>query len=499
MFKKIRNDKMRNRSIEIAWHLLIPVLFITILVLFYPYRGRIRDSDEGINVIKGLLVNEGYELFKEIWSDQPPLYTYMLAAIYRVAGYSFTISRLSTVFLSAILMWACVQFLRFTWGKLPALIGAILLFLLPLYNGLSTMVMVGLPAISFAMVSVLFLAFWHRRHQKIWLILSGVFLGLSTLTKLFTGFLVPVSIMGLLASNFSHLKEDRDWRRFLQPAFVWGLSFSIVVIFSVLVFVRPENLAQLISPHLSAGEIDVYQAEEYTLWFHLRAIPDLMFLAIIGLIIAISQKSWLTLYPTAWMVTAFILLSQHAPVWSHQQLLVTLPAAILASIAAGDSIHFLVLKLKKRDWKWFPILVRVIPVILFIRVLAIHFPRVIQEFDLHPEVGMKATYAEMAVLSKMNDYADETNWIVTDMPIFGFWLQKPVPPDLAVISSKRLLTGNLDEEDIIHVILDYEPEQVLLGRFELPSVRSYLDENYELVHNKKSYLLYVRRDLIRDE
>lgn len=487
---------MKGWWIEIVWQVLIPALFTGFLITFYPFRDEIGGADEGINVIKGLLVNEGFELYKEIWNDQPPLYSYILSTLYHFSGYSFTLSRLSTVALSAILMWACIQYLRIGWGNLAGMIGALLLFLLPEYNHLSTAAMVGLPAISFAMVSMLFLVLWHRRQEKRWLVLSGVFLGLSTLTKLFTGFLAPIFLIGLLAGEFPHMKTDRNWRRFLQPAVIWGLSLSAMMIFAVLVFVKIENLAQLIAPHLSAREIDVFEITEFPISFYVKAVMEMILLALIGMIIAIVHKSWLTLYPAAWMVTAYILLSYHSPVWSHQQLLVTIPIAILASVAVGDSARFLVRNLKKREADWLAILLRAIPVIVFIQVITVYFPRAIAEFELHPQVGIRLTSAEMTVLSKMNDYADQTNWIVTDLPIYAFRIQKPVPPTLAVFSRKRILTGNLMETDVIEAILEYQPEQVMLGRFELPSVREYLDGNYRQVHERSPFVLYVRPDLI---
>jgi 4-amino-4-deoxy-L-arabinose transferase-like glycosyltransferase len=349
------------------------------------------------------------------------------------------------------------------------------------------------------MVSMLFLALWHRRQHRAWLVLSGVFLALSTLTKLFTGILAPIFLIGLLAVGYPHLKEGRDWRRFLQPAFIWGLSASVVLIIAVLALVKIENLAQLVAPHLSAREIDVYQTEDNTIWWYIKAVPGIVLLAFIGLGMGLTHKSWLTLYPAAWTLTAFALLTQHAPVWSHQQLLVTIPAAMLASIAVGESLRFLAIKLKEREAHWRTILLRAIPAILFVGVFAIHFPRAIQEFDLHPRVGMRETSAEMTVLALMNEYADETHWIVTDVPVFAFWLGKPVPPNLAVFSSKRLLTANLTEGDVIQAILDYHPEWVLLGRFELPAVQEYLDEHYHLSYDKKQYMLYLRPDLISAE
>ena len=43
----------------------------------------------------------------------------------------------------------------------------------------------------------------------------------------------------------------------------------------------------------------------------------------------------------------------------------------------------------------------------------------------------------------------------------------------------------------------YQPEQVLIGRFELPALEAYLQENYHLILGREPDLvLYVRKDLL---
>ncbi len=64
---------------------------------------------------------------------------------------------------------------------------------------------------------------------------------------------------------------------------------------------------------------------------------------------------------------------------------------------------------------------------------------------------------------------------------------------------KRLTTGQLTEESIIETMQKYQPEQVLLGRqgVDLPLVRQYVKENYELVFSKHETELYVLDRILR--
>jgi hypothetical protein len=95
----------------------------------------------------------------------------------------------------------------------------------------------------------------------------------------------------------------------------------------------------------------------------------------------------------------------------------------------------------------------------------------------------------------MNEYADRTHWIMTDMPMYAFRVQRPVPPVVATFSSKRLATGSLTEEDIVEAMRDYRPEQVLMARFVIPGLEEYLKENYTLILATEFFRLFIRNDL----
>jgi hypothetical protein len=95
----------------------------------------------------------------------------------------------------------------------------------------------------------------------------------------------------------------------------------------------------------------------------------------------------------------------------------------------------------------------------------------------------------------MNEYIDKTNWIMTDMPMYAFRVHRPVPPSVATFSSKRLATGSLTEEDILTAMREYRPEQVLMARFEIPTLEAYLQENYTLILSVEFFRLFIRNDL----
>jgi hypothetical protein len=97
----------------------------------------------------------------------------------------------------------------------------------------------------------------------------------------------------------------------------------------------------------------------------------------------------------------------------------------------------------------------------------------------------------------MTKYTTKTQWVVTDMPMYAFRVGLPVPPPLAAITDKRLASGEVSEEQIIQVIDDYQPEQVLLGRFNLPVVEAYLKKDYRRVYQWGRRRLYLHGELKR--
>jgi hypothetical protein len=132
-------------------------------------------------------------------------------------------------------------------------------------------------------------------------------------------------------------------------------------------------------------------------------------------------------------------------------------------------------------------------------VLATRPVQVISQFE-SPDAAAKEQRApfEDRVMRKINQYSDRTNWMVTDLPMYAFRAGIPVPPNLAVISGKRFVSGALTEEDIIETVMEYKPEQVLIGRFELPALEQSLLENYALILEREQELkLYVRKDFLR--
>lgn len=488
---------------EPAWQLLPPLTYLVVMLRYFPYWQMFWIYfDEGYNLIKALLVLRGYSLYSQVWSDQPPLLTYLLAGLFRVNGPGVYASRLMVLLFTCLLIWALVQFMRMAWGNLAAVAGAVLLILVPDFILLSASTLVGQPSLAMACAALLFLALWHRRGGAWWLVLSAAAMSFSLLIKLYTGFLLPVFGLGLLIGSYSG-RAEKSWWQVIQPASIWsGVVLGLTAGLGWLLG-GPDSLAQLTQPHLAASQA-VAELEENNLLpitYYLRTAWPLLLLALLALYPLVKKRLWLMLYPLAWGATALLILLNYAPVWSHHALLVTVPAAMLAGGALSEALRQgarLLRGPRPAASDWLLLFSSLVALGLLVYLRAPDLQTIVHDYRRF-QVEERFPY-ELTVQKKIDQYAPQTTWMVTDMPMFAFRAGLSVPPNLAVISGKRFLAGDLTEEEILSIVRETRPEQVLIGRFEFPALETYLQQDYSLVLSRDDTTkLYIRSDMLTGE
>ncbi len=488
----------------IKWQVIIPIsLALTFLVFtsfFFPFRGKIQfDGDEGINLMRSMLVVMGKPLYTEISSDQPPLFTHLLALLLRVTGFEVSPARMLVILFASLLVWACSQMLMITHGWRASMLFLPLIIMAPRFLVLSVSVMIGLPAISLAAVALLGLLLWQRDQRQIWLVLSGLAMALSLLIKLFTVFMAPLILAGILLTIY--LRERRFTWPLLRPALAWSISFGGLGLVLGLALVGPQNIPQIILPHLLAPAQAGFRGANFAINTHLQPALPLLLLGAFGALLALLRRQWLALYPLGWAVLAYILLLWHAPVFYHHQLLITVPAAMLAAIGIDQGLGMLVSAIGR--WSLPRPFARLASGLLTVLLLGVLINSAIPTLQSElvdstqtDSFALRGTAGKLKVLNLMADYADRTRWILTDMPMYAFLVRRLVPPLLATFSEKRLLTDSITAEEVLATLRAYNPEQVMLARFNLPLLDEYLALNYSLVASPEFFRLYIRKDLL---
>ncbi|MFA5322390.1 MAG: hypothetical protein WC373_06910 [Smithella sp.] len=484
----LKNQHIIKRLKDWALPLLIPVLFFSLIILVFSTPVFEFNPDEGGNLMKAMLLDQGYNLYSQIWSDQPPLFTHALAWLMHFWGYDVECGRVLVLLSSCLLLWGAFLFLRIAAGTGQALIGTMVLTWIPHFLQLSYSVMNGLPAMALAMMALAALAAWHRSHSPMLLILSALLLVLSVLIKVFTIFLFPIFFLGIALSLYGSNEAGFSCQRY-RPAILFFSAFAAVLMGLSWLLIGFDNIQALLQPHLLARHVEKYKnITLYTVFRHHDW--QLLFLALAGSIIAIRQHRWLLLYPVAWATVAAVILSQHNPVWTHQLLLVTVPAAMLVPSTLEAFWKLLKPPINKGFLNWRG------AIIVLLIILCFHdATKLVLRTQARYRVVKTKVVWNWQMAATMAMYAPQTRWVVTDRPMFAFRNGLLVPPGLAVLSDKRLQTSSL-EKQLPQIIRQVQPEQVALARFQWPQMLPYLRQHYKLVFSAPGLSLFVRSDLV---
>ena len=483
--------------------------YLVLVLIFSDFRDVFEfDMDEGNNVIKALLVDRGYGLYSQIWSDQPPLFTWMLTGCFRLFGWDVNVARALVLLFASGIVFALYDSLRITWGHAAALAAVALLPCSKYFVTLSVSTMLGLPAISLAVLGLWALLRWRAGGRVPWLLVAGVLMGLSWATKLFTAFLLPVFAVWIVLVDAGG-DRSRRWPRALACSAGWSLCAVLIPAIILLLAAAPVYWGPLYSTHADARTAGVYGqgAPVGQLLGNLGDDWQIMLLAAMGVIHVVLRKRYGLLIVVAWIVVALAALWKHAPVWYHHHLLVSVPACAMAGIAVGQiaSGGF------RTQRGWDRIVGTLLRVAAVVAAAALGWAVITGAKRPADWPWLSWRDHDRFVVQVMKAYQHATDEVVVDRQMYAFRADYAVPPNLSVTSHKRLVTGNLTGEEILRTIAEQKPQQIVLSwRFSDELKRSILEAirgRYTLVyHGVQVYLddrqipveIYVRTDIARD-
>jgi len=481
--------------LDLASHIVVPAGFIAIMLAFHPFRTYFEvDPDEGNNLIKSLLLDRGYRLYSQIWSDQAPLFSYALQWWFNRFGWTIPAARVLMVVCSAVTLWGVYQTARLVAGHAAGIAAVILLLLTPYYIALSVSIMLGLPALMWAVISLWALTVWMQRSGHRWLVLSAVALSLSVMTKLFTGFLAPIFGAAVLVKAWRDGRQKLAPPRRIIPAAIWSGAWLLPTIAMLLLIVRPGGFSQLIQPHIKAQDVYAEVSATANIAWRLTGegnpggAEDIIVLGTIGLALAVLQRRWIALIPAAWAAAAYVSLSCHAPIWYHHVPLVMIPVALLAGMAVGGVVP----TTPGRPPLWGAagtvgtVVLRLAAVACTVLVI-VGIPGKHGKYASSKQLGGMVEYAprDRYLTAVMKQYAPQSRWVFSDRQIYAFVAGLPVPPELSVTSRKRLHTTKMSDQDFVNVLRRYSPEQVVMGGWRMPMtapLSAYLREQYTLIY-----------------
>ncbi|MFH1191195.1 MAG: glycosyltransferase family 39 protein [Candidatus Omnitrophota bacterium] len=441
--------------------------------------------DEGIDSIKSLLHLNGFRLYKEIWSDQPPLFTVILSFWYKIFGASFYYGRILVLFFCAFLILAFYLAIKNLHGRIGAFAGCLFLMMSLSYLRLSVSIMLGLPALALAMASIYYGALYAKSKLKYPLILSGIFMALSLQTKFFTVPLIPIIALGI----------GRARKLWLAVVFLTYLTITIIFFYPDFHLLIP----QLVKPHFTL--LNSSNQHLPVIYAMLLQDYDIALLALCGIILSIKKRGWGFLMPFSWLLLNSAMLLIYKPVWYHYYPLISIPICWLAAISVSSFFSLRASQCwlpKKNTSDIWDVLLRWLTAILLILSITL-LPS--KYHRMRNSLQGETSIQESQILKLLLKYKPNTRWIFSDIPTFAFSTGMLIPPEIAVTTVKRKFTNEDAGDYFVNILQKYKPEQILISSSYgySPRIISFIRENYIKIYD--DYVLkppdypYPNRDL----
>lgn len=476
------------------------VIFATLLIAFLVFQlnhlgGFAWDFDEGIELSKAWLMLDGYQLYTDIWADQPPGHTTLIALAFRFFGVSMAPARAVTVIFGVVGLIAaawCVRELNGGWTG--ALAAAATLAVAPNYFWASRAVMKGLIHFVIATLAIGLALTAHRTRQPRWFAASGFVFSCALVVKLQMIYLAP--LLGLLVIlAYRDTPRDLIDGPGLRSTLGLLLGAAIPLAITALLYDPRAMFDQVVLTYFETrGAFPVDLAGNLgKIWTYLTADNlGLSGLAAFGVLSVLVKPSERRLVVVVWLGLTIATAAQHAPLWLQDHFL---PILLVMSILAGIGVADLLRRLPSttptgRRRRRLLTICGVAAVVLYL----VTFNRVLQTDAMllsarsydndgtlrHPEARDQAEaerraqrFAAGVTYVQANSTPDA--WVVTDYQVLAFWANRRVPPGLAAISTRRIDIGRLDAAALMRAVEQYEPSIVLTWTEQLDSFDSFMN------------------------
>ncbi|MBB5754474.1 pectate lyase [Prosthecomicrobium pneumaticum] len=456
---------------------LVPGLLLVLLVSAPGTWWRVLDYnvDEGFNLGKAALYNAGFDLYRDVWNDQPPILTVLLAALQRVFPDSVAAGRTLVLVMAVLLLAALFRVTRRLQGSGVAWIATLLLASAALFQDLAVSVMIGLPAIALTVVALDLLT---RRSIRPWrdgLVAGGIY-AVALHTKLFV---LPILPALALAAWIAAAGEGRRARLATFLAATGAVYGLIALILDI-----PIGGA-LVGPHVTPALRATYSFAANLRQF-VRGLSDVALLMLVALAacawIVARRRGGADWIPVLWLLPAFLVLVLHTPLWTHQFLLLVVPGTWCAAI---------LLDAARQELRTAPPRVKGVSAALALAGL-VHI--VVVQVETW-RGGARAALAASVDTEAIRRLWRAGDWTYCDRAIDCFRVGALVPPETVVNSGKRVTAGNLPEDLLIRMLERRAPAQLVFrnGIVE-PALRSALRPGYVALADMAGIEHFVRRD-----
>jgi len=232
---------------------------------------------------------------------------------------------------------------------------------------------------------------------------------------------------------------------------------------------------------------------------------DMTIPAVLGIILLLrrARKAPLEIIPVAWLALALTVFATHTPWWSYYYVHIAIPL----SWCAGSGIAFMMAATPKKVaaalWPARSTRLSLRRRFGVIAVFAVYLTCAIPWMAARTYLQISGirqspqTYYAL-VLNEIDRFKPFTDWIYTDNLTYSFYSGVPIPPQLAVVSLKRLWSGEITEGGVAAEMQKYKPGLIALRNDtrELP-FQTRLNAEYRLVYHDAENRLYAHQTIAK--
>ncbi len=500
------------------------------------------SPDEGIHLMWLRLLSAGYKPYTEVYITYPPLYPLTIQAIWNLWP-TEAAQRWFSVWYTVFGGVGVALAARCWAGRLAGLIAAGLTLFSPILVEPSRAVLAEFPSVAWSVWAVWLAWLAHGRmsawahermgesakegvlaapssrgakstRHRVLLVLSGLCLSASLLTKLLSPFMLILIPIILIASYSSFRLHPLSLPKpLLLDLTIWSLAVILPALLLLPLFNLDSLARQVVEQRLQARTASL---EEQAFWPP-RYERGLMFvqedrvLAVTGLVgLGLAwwkrpRGRWIIL---TWLLLALLMLAFHTPIRYKHYLILIPPLAILGGAAIARWIYDLYRKgipggrftiyARSPISHLQPPLTAVTGFLLLLGLIAWQIPLTLESWQARAAIPQPPKEETQALAFIEAVTAPNDCLISDDMPM-SYWSGRPSPPELAEVSTNRLESGALTTPQLIALTDRYDCQVVMavsnrITKY-LPDYIEWVKQKYlGRFHYGEDILYFAKRD-----
>jgi len=490
-----------------------PTVILTILLSaflliqsFVPMRTAVQiGADEGFELAKATLCLKGYQLYTEVWNDQPPLHTFFITQILKHVSPSILGPRLLTTGFILVLLTSVFLISRRISGLMVAGLTVALLSVSPGFIELSSSCMLEIPALASAVAALAVLQSCRQTRWRIGEVLSGVLFGVAFQMKLVTVILLPLAALiiwlrhreSVLQGGAGVPPAARSSRESCASLF---RSLSLLAASLALSFVAIDcaidrgafllHFQQSWSSHFAAAKSFEYGSpnDHPFDWGVLLKNWDTTVPALLGIVfLGRLRGTAAAIVPLGWLILMLAIFATHKPWWSYYYIHSAIPLCWCAAIGLEAIWKRSRLRRSIRSYVMLGVF----------GIFALGWMSSRVYFQVAGIRGSPQTHSSM-VLGEIERLKPFAKFIYADESIYSFHAGIPMPPNMAVLPLKRFWSGDMTNSRVAEEMWAVKPEVILLRNDtrEVP-FQDLIDAEYRVVYQDADHRLYTKKSLAK--